>query len=171
MDKKLITKSKYLSKLLRHDPEDLKMDDNGWVSVSSILKKTDLKMFELLEIVNENDKKRFAFNEHKTSIRANQGHTMDVDVNLKEIEPPEFLYHGTATRNIDSIRKGGINKGTRLHVHLSKDKETAENVGSRHGTPYIFTIKAKEMFDDGIKFYLSENGVHLTDFINPKYIL
>ena len=85
MDKKLITKSKYLSKLLRHDPEDLKMDDNGWVSVSSILKKTDLKMFELLEIVNENDKKRFGFNEQKTSIRANQGHTMDVDVNLKEI--------------------------------------------------------------------------------------
>lgn len=171
MDKILIKKSKYLSKLLRHDPEDLKMDDNGWVSVSSILKKTDLKMFQLLEIVNDNDKKRFAFNEHKTFIRANQGHTIDVDVNLKEIEPPEFLYHGTSTRNIDSIRKNGINKGTRLHVHLSSQEDVAINVGSRHGTPIVFTIKAKEMFDDGIKFYLSENGVHLTDFINPKYIL
>lgn len=117
-----------------------------------------------------NDKKRFIFNQDKTRIRANQGHSIDINLALIPKQPPEFLYHGTAQSNIDSIFEKGIEKINRQHVHLSEDKETATKVGMRHGKPIILTINTEKMFDDGIEFYLSENNVWLTDFVDIKYI-
>lgn len=167
----LVKGSRYLSKLLRHSPEDLKIDKNGWVNVSEILVKLKIKLEDLEKIVAENNKKRFAFNEDKTKIRANQGHSIEVDVELKEVIPPDVLYHGTSKKNVKSILENGILKMNRLHVHLSSDLETAYFVGKRHGEPITFDIDTKTMYENGIKFYLSENKVYLTDDINPKYIL
>jgi len=124
----------------------------------------------LTEVVETNNKKRFTFNEDKTKIRANQGHSIDIDINLDPMEPPAELYHGTAIANIDLIRASGIEKRNRQHVHLSHELDTAKNVGSRHGKPIILTIDAKQMQEDGCLFYISKNGVWLTDFIDPKYI-
>ncbi|WP_262150072.1 RNA 2'-phosphotransferase [Chryseobacterium foetidum] len=170
--------SKFLSYVLRHHPEliGLNLDENGWANVDELIAKStnDTQGFtfeELNEIVETNDKKRFVFNEDKTRIRANQGHSIGIDLNLKPQQPPEFLYHGTAQANVDSILENGIEKKSRQHVHLSSDKETANKVGMRHGKPVILTIKTKEMSEDGILFYLSENGVWLTDFVDQKYIL
>ena len=128
-------------------------------------------MEELLEIVATNNKKRYEFNDDKTKIRARQGHSVNVNVDLRECVPPDILYHGTATRFLDSILKKGINKGTRLHVHLSPDEETAVRVGERHGSPVVLRINARQMHDDGLKFYLSNNGVWLTDFVAPNYLI
>ncbi|WP_326981576.1 RNA 2'-phosphotransferase [Chryseobacterium sp. MYb264] len=171
--------SKFLSLVLRHKPEviNLTLDENGWTSVDELLTKSKrdvhqgLTFEELDEIVETNDKKRFVFNEDKTRIRANQGHSIDIDLALKPQQPPEFLYHGTAESNIDSILEKGIEKRNRQHVHLSQDKETATKVGMRHGKPVILSIKTTEMSEDGILFYLSENNVWLTDFVDAKYIL
>lgn len=171
MDKILERKSKFLSKLLRHDPQDLKMDDNGWVDTSAILKKLDITMFDLIDIVKSNDKQRFAFSEHNKKIRANQGHSIKVNVELKKVTPPDTLYHGTATRFLHSIYEKGIIPGSRLHVHLSDNKELATKVGSRHGTPVVLEVNAKKMLEDGLEFYLSENNVYLTNTIDKKYIL
>lgn len=169
--------SKFLSYILRHHPEliDLNLDEKGWANVNEIIAKSanDNQGFtfeELNEIVETNDKKRFVFNEDKTRIRANQGHSIGIDLNLKPQQPPELLYHGTAQANVDSILKTGIEKRSRQHVHLSLDIETATKVGMRHGKPIILTISTGKMFEDGILFYLSENNVWLTDFVNPCYI-
>lgn len=169
--------SKFLSYVLRHHPEliNLNLDENGWANVDELIAKStnDSQGFtfeELNEIVETNDKKRFIFNEDKTRIRANQGHSIDIDLALISQKPPEFLYHGTAQSNIDSIFEKGIEKRNRQHVHLSQDKETATKVGMRHGKPIILTITTEKMFDDGIEFYLSENNVWLTDFVDIKYI-
>ena len=168
--------SKYLSYLLRHHPEDanLNMDKNGWVAVNELLSNTKGKFtMELLEeIVNTDNKSRYAFNEDKTKIRANQGHSIDgIDLELEEMIPPEILYHGTATRFLNSIMKEGIKSQTRNHVHLSKDLETAITVGLRHGDAVILKIDTKKMNEDGHKFYLSKNGVWLTNYIDTKYII
>jgi len=170
--------SKFLSYVLRHHPEliGLNLDENGWANVEELIEKStnDSQGFsfeELDEIVQTNDKKRFIFNDDKTKIRANQGHSIAIDLALKPQQPPEFLFHGTAQANINSILEKGIEKRNRQHVHLSQDKETATKVGMRHGKPVILTIKTKEMFKDGIQFYLSENNVWLTDFVDAKYIL
>lgn len=170
--------SKFLSLILRHKPEtiNLILDENGWANVEELITKStnDSQGFtfeELDEIVQTNDKKRFIFNEDKTKIRANQGHSIDVDLALKPQQPPEFLYHGTAENNVNSILKNGIEKRNRQHVHLSQDKETATKVGMRHGKPIILTIKTGKMSQDGILFYLSENSVWLTDFVAAEYIL
>lgn len=154
----------------------LELDQNGWAAVDELITKSknDTQGFtfeELCEIVETNDKKRFVFNEDKTRIRTNQGHSIAIDLNLKPQQPPEFLFHGTAQANVNSILEKGIEKRNRQHVHLSQDKETATKVGMRHGKPVILTIKTKEMFADGIQFYLSENNVWLTDFVDFKYIL
>lgn len=126
---------------------------------------------DLIEkIVKEDKKGRYSFNDDKTMIRANQGHSVKVDVELKEKTPPEILYHGTGEKYIESILKTGLEKRSRLYVHLSSDVDTAKNVGARHGKPIILKIKTKEMTDDGFKFYLSENGVWLTDNVPTKYI-
>ena len=170
--------SKFLSLVLRHKPEiiNLNLDENGWTSVDELITKSKRDSYEgftfeeLEEMVETNDKKRFIFNEDKTRIRANQGHSIDIDLALKPQRPPEFLYHGTAQKNVDSILENGIEKRNRQHVHLSLDKETATKVGMRHGKPIILIINSGKMFEEGVLFYLSENGVWLTDFVDAKYI-
>jgi len=169
--------SKFLSLVLRHSPETigLKLDENGWADVAELIEKCNKKGntldLELLDyVVSNNDKKRFAFNADKTKIRASQGHSISVELNLNEREPLEFLYHGTVDKFLENIRKEGLQKMSRQHVHLSKDHETAIKVGSRRGAPQILTIRSGEMHKDGFKFYLSENNVWLTDEVPAKYI-
>ncbi|MCD0454448.1 RNA 2'-phosphotransferase [Chryseobacterium sp. LC2016-27] len=170
--------SKFLSYVLRHHPEliNLNLDENGWANVEELITRSKrdphegISFEELDEIVETNDKKRFIFNEDKTRIRANQGYSIDIDLALIPQKPPEFLYHGTAQSNIDSIFEKGIEKRNRKHVHLSQDIETATKVGMRHGKPIILTINTEKMFNDGIEFYLSENNVWLTDFVDIQYI-
>ena len=169
--------SKFLSLILRHQPETifLQLDENGWADVDELIMKSaknrmHFTMEELDEVVETNNKKRFAFNEDKTKIRANQGHSIEIDLALIPQQPPEFLYHGTAEVNIGSILEKGIEKRNRQHVHLSAEKETATKVGMRHGKPVILTIRTGEMFEDKIQFYLADNGVWLTDFVDVKYI-
>lgn len=174
-DKKRI--GKFLSLVLRHSPETIgiELDEKGWVDVSELIKKCAKHRYvftitQLEEIVATNNKKRYAFNDSKTKIRANQGHSININLELNPVEPPAYLYHGTATRFLPSIRVKGILKGNRQHVHLSKDKDTAVNVGSRHGKPAVLTIMSGKMYENGILFYCSDNGVWLTDYIDTKYI-
>jgi putative RNA 2'-phosphotransferase len=169
--------SKFLSLVLRHQPQEigLELDTNGWANVKDLIAKCAKKglkfsMEELEIIVETNDKKRFAFNEDKTQIRANQGHSVEIDLAIKPIKPPEFLYHGTSIDTVNSILNDGIKKMSRQHVHLSEDKETAVKVGSRHGKPVVLTVLSIQMYQDGIEFYQSENGVWLTDFVDSKYL-
>lgn len=170
----LVKLSKRLSYLLRHNPENLDMDTYGWVSVDEILNKLDVTFVILDEIVKDDDKNRYSFNETKNKIRANQGHTIDVDLGLKETIPLKYLYHGTSPIYYkDIIKSGGLSKMKRNHVHLSKDKETAYTVGKRHSKhldPLILIIDAEKMYKDGYKFYLSDNGVWLTEYVPKKYI-
>lgn len=178
MDTK-ITKgiSKLLSHILRHSPETikLKLDENGWADVNELIAKFDLYDltldFELLQyVVENNDKKRFAFNEDKTRIRASQGHSIAVELNLNETEPLEYLYHGTVEKFLTDIKLQGLQKMSRQHVHLSADRETANKVGGRRGKPVILTISSGEMHKAGYKFYLSDNNVWLTDVVPAEYI-
>ncbi|MCP4441243.1 MAG: RNA 2'-phosphotransferase [Aureispira sp.] len=169
--------SKFLSLVLRHQPEKigLTLDSQGWANTQELLEKinksgTALNLATLQEVVGNNNKKRFAFNPDGSKIRASQGHSIQIDLGYTPTQPPEFLYHGTATRFLESIQQDGLNKGARHHVHLSKDLPTAKSVGGRHGVPVILTIKAQAMFDDGCKFFVSVNGVWLTDSIPVKYI-
>ncbi len=168
--------SKFISLVLRHHPDAayIQLDEHGWANVEKLLagiKKTGRKInMEFLdEIVRTDEKQRYSFNEDKTLIRANQGHSISVDVGLKEQEPPEVLYHGTAVGFYQSIQKQGIRPMSRLYVHLSKDIETAVNVGKRHGKPIILKVHSGVMYEGGISFYLSENGVWLTKKVEPKY--
>lgn len=175
MDKQLINIGRYISKLLRHDSEDLVMDKNGWVDVNDLLTKVKINKIMLDEIVETNDKKRFAYNSNKTKIRASQGHSLSVDVELKETKPPFTLYHGTSSKVIDIIMEHGMKPMTRQYIHLSTDINTAINVGNRHtksvsASTVILAINSDEMFNDEYKFYLSENGVWLTTDIPSKYI-
>ena len=168
-DKELIKKGKYLSFLLRHDTE-YTFDENGYREVSDLIKNHGYTRSELEEIVSTNDKQRYEFNKYHTKIRARQGHSIDVNVDLKETTPPDTLYHGTATRFLDSIYKDGIKKMSRNYVQLSQNIETAKEVGARHGSPVILEVNTKQMTIDGIKFYLSNNNVWLTDYVSPDYI-
>ncbi len=124
---------------------------------------------KLEEIVATDAKQRYSFNEGKTLIRANQGHSIPVDVELKEQRPPWILYHGTADRFMANIASEGLKKMSRLYVHLSENIETAINVGRRHGRPVVLEVHSGEMYKNGCKFYLSENGVWLTEYVNVKY--
>jgi len=171
--------SKFLSLVLRHSPETigLKLDENGWADITELILKCNKKgsqnqmTTELLDyVVENNDKKRFAFNEDKTKIRASQGHSISVELDLNEAKPSEFLYHGTVEKFLECIKKEGLQKMNRQHVHLSKDRETAIKVGSRRGIAQILTIRSREMHKEGFKFYLSENNVWLTDEVPVKYI-
>lgn len=175
MIKDLIKNSKYISKLLRHDSEGLVMDANGWISVKDICAKVKISTSQLEEIVETNDKKRFAYNADKTKIRANQGHSLSVDIELKELVPPKTLFHGTSSKAVDNIMKEGLRPMSRQHVHLSIDEKTAVIVGNRHSksayaTTAVLVIDSEKMSNDGYKFYLSENGVWLTDSVPTKYI-
>ena len=164
--------SKFISLILRHKPETIgiKLDENGWADVEKLLTGVKIDFSTLERIVRENDKQRFSFNEDKTKIRANQGHSLKVDVELEEKVPPQFLYHGTIERFTNSIETQGILKGSRLYVHLSADMVTAEKVAARRkGEKVIYKISAQIMHRDGYKFFLSKNGVWLTEFVPPKY--
>ncbi len=169
--------SKFLSLVLRHKPEtiDLELDENGWADmdflIQGMLKANYSIDIEILkDIVKTSDKQRFKLNDDFSKIRANQGHSINVDLKLEQKLPPEILFHGTATKNLDSIKQSGLLKQNRHHVHLSSNVETAEKVGMRYGKPVVLKIEAGKMIADGIKFYLSENGVWLTDKVDVKYI-
>ncbi|WP_282080807.1 RNA 2'-phosphotransferase [Aquimarina algiphila] len=169
--------SKFLSLILRHNPDKIKLylDENGWADVSELLSKAkrhqpSLDMKLLKEIVETNDKKRFAFNEGETRIRANQGHSIQIDLEYTPTQPPEFLYHGTIAKFMDAIREKGLLKMNRHHVHLSEERETATKVGSRRGKPIILNVRSGEMYTNGIEFFQSDNGVWLTDTVAPEYI-
>ncbi len=172
------SQSKFLSLILRHKPETigLTLDANGWADTTELLEKLSasgnaITFDELKTIVDENAKKRFTFNDDFSKIRASQGHSIEVDLKLEPQIPPTILYHGTAIKNIDSIKAQGIIKGSRQHVHLSADRETALKVGSRHGKPIVLEIDTTKMQADGCVFYLSANHVWLTDFVAPQYII
>lgn len=168
--------SKFLSLILRHKPEtiEIKLDEHGWADVSELISgisKTrpfDMKMLE--EIVRTDNKQRYSFNEDKTLIRANQGHSIPVDVELEKKTPPEVLYHGTGEKFVSSIDKEGLLSKSRLYVHLSKDTETAVKVGSRHGKPVVYRVVAGKMADEGYEFFLSVNGVWLTKAVPAEYL-
>ena len=169
--------SKLLSLVLRHKPEKagIIIDQNGWTDVKTLLKNINTKFFELSfeqlkKAVDTNDKKRYSFNKSFTKIRANQGHSIPVDLELKPMVPPEFLYHGTPCRFVSSIFKEGIKKQSRQYVHLSSDIKTAKKVGNRRGKSTILKIAALQMHFAGFEFYISENMVWLTDYVDPKYI-
>lgn len=177
MEKQLKNISKYLSLVLRHEPEHIgiTLDEEGWTDVAELIEKmnkkgTRLDFETLQQVVETNDKKRFAFNEDKTRIRASQGHTVEVDLNLPPQVPPAILYHGTADRNLDVIKKNGLVRMERQHLHLTAEKKTALNVGGRHGTPVLLTIQALAMHEKGYAFYLSANGVWLTDHVPAEFI-
>ena len=168
-NRKLIQRGKHLSYLLRHDKK-YPFNEHGWREVSDLAENHGYTMEELDEIVRTNNKQRYEFSEDRKRIRARQGHSIHVDVELQETTPPDVLYHGTAASSVDSIMQQGILKGKRLYVHLSETVETATNVGKRHGTPVILRIDAKRMHEDGKTFFLSRNGVWLTEYVHVKYI-
>jgi putative RNA 2'-phosphotransferase len=176
-EKQKIRTSKFLSLVLRHEPEKigLTLDDAGWVDVQQLLAGLraygkDISRAQLEEVVATNEKKRFSFSEDGTRIRANQGHSVEVSLGYTPQTPPYQLYHGTATRFLGSISAGGLLKGARHHVHLSADTETALKVGQRHGRPAILIVDAAAMSAAGHAFFLSENGVWLVDHVPVDFI-
>lgn len=157
--------SKFLSLVLRHKPEELGiiLDEAGWTDVATLLHKLQERGMDVSEeyvhhIVETNSKKRFAFNDTKDKIRASQGHSVEVELGLQAVTPPDILYHGTAENNVPSILEKGLEKRSRNHVHLSTDVETAIKVGQRPGKPIVLTILAEKMVKSGCNFYLSENN-------------
>ncbi|MCT7966264.1 RNA 2'-phosphotransferase [Laspinema sp. D1] len=174
----LIKISKYLSYHLRHHPEEigLELEPGGWVPVEALLAAAQRDQFpitrsELELVVKTSNKQRFSFDSTGTRIRANQGHSIPIDLQLDPICPPDILYHGTGEQAVDSILAQGLQKRTRHHVHLSPDIDTARQVGMRHGKPVVFTIKSAEMHQNGHLFYCSDNGVWLVDEVPPEYLL
>lgn len=168
--------SKYLSLILRHKPEviGITLDEHGWANVEELIngisKTNTFNMQMLEEIVSTDEKQRYSFNEDKTLIRANQGHSVQVDVELEKVTPPRYLWHGTAEKYVESIDKNGLIPKSRLYVHLSADKEIAIKVGSRHGNPVIYRVRSADMSIDGFEFYLSKNGVWLTKTVPVKFL-
>ena len=170
--------SKFISLVLRHKPEVIgaKTDNNGYISnsilINGIKRKFDIDftLIDLERIVKEDDKQRYSFSKDGNKIRANQGHSINVDLELSPIKPPDILFHGTCTKVKELILKDGIKHMSRRYVHLSKDIDTATKVGKRHGELLIFSIDSKSMYNDGYKFYLSKNNVWLTDYVPIKYI-
>lgn len=168
--------SRFISLILRHKPETIgiALDEHGWAKVAELIdgisKTQYIDMAMLEKIVATDNKQRFSFNEDKTLIRANQGHSISVDVELSEKKPPVILYHGTGEKYVSSIDEQGLIPKSRLYVHLSKDEQTAKTVGSRHGKPVIYEIYAGEMYEDGYLFYLSVNGVWLAKSVPTKYM-
>ncbi len=168
---------KFLSYHLRHRPEELglELEVGGWVEVTRLLaacrqNQFFLQLDELEEVVRRNDKKRFSFNENGTKIRANQGHSVKIDLQLDPQIPPDLLYHGTGHKAVSSILNEGLAKMARHHVHLSSDRATAKKVGQRHGKPVIFQVDTEAMQKAGYLFYHSDNGVWLVDRVPPEYL-
>ena len=178
MSKDLKRASKFLSLLLRHKPEELSLslDANGWVEIRQLIENSQSGSIEysfelIFELVKTSDKQRFELNAEKTKVRARQGHSIDVDLNLEPTQAPEHLYHGTAKRFLSNILREGLTKQSRHHVHLSPDEETARKVGSRHGKPVILTVLSKNMEEKGFVFYRTDNNVWLTDHVPPEFLL
>jgi putative RNA 2'-phosphotransferase len=174
---RLVKTSKYLSRHLRHDPArlGLTLEPGGWVAVDALLRACADHSFaltreELEEVVRRNDKRRFSFDASGTRIRANQGHSVEIDLGLEPVAPPEVLYHGTGIGSVDSIMRGGLERQGRHHVHLSADVPTAERVGSRHGRPVVLAVAAGRMAADGHLFFVSANGVWLTEEVPADYL-
>ncbi|MBW4510602.1 MAG: RNA 2'-phosphotransferase [Scytonematopsis contorta HA4267-MV1] len=177
MNNRVVKVSKYLSKHLRHSPERiaLVLQVGGWVEVDKLLAACNKNGFaisreELDFVVANNDKKRFSFDSTGQLIRANQGHSVEVDLQLEPRLPPSILYHGTGRQYVESILETGLLKMSRHHVHLSENIETATNVGARHGKPLVFIVDAVKMYEDGYVFYCSDNGVWLVDNVPPQYL-
>ncbi|RYG75129.1 RNA 2'-phosphotransferase [bacterium] len=178
MDNQMIVKkSKWLSKHLRHQPEriGLELEEGGWVEVEKLLAAAlqynmKLSREQLEEVVNQNDKQRYSFDATGTKIRANQGHSVEVDLGLQPQTPPDLLFHGTGSQNRDTLLREGLRKMGRHHVHLSTDIGTAIKVGSRHGKPLVFVVDAAKMNEAGYAFYVSDNGVWLADEVPPEYL-
>ena len=168
---------KFIAYVLRHKPSAayIGLDENGWADVDALIdgvcktgRMLDLHMLE--EIVETDGKRRFDFNSNHTKIRANQGHSIKVNVEMQSLAPPDVLYHGTAEKNLESIKKEGILKKSRNYVHLSKDIETAIKVGSRHGNPIVLKIDCRRMYADGFEFLLSTNGIWQTKQVPFNYV-
>jgi putative RNA 2'-phosphotransferase len=176
-DKERVKISKFLSLVLRHQPEavGVTLDAAGWVEVSTLLEGCRragraITPEQLDEVVSTNDKKRFEFSPDGLQIRASQGHSVEVELGYEPATPPDTLYHGTAARNIESIRRQGLLKGQRHHVHLSADPDTAMKVGQRYGKPIVLQISSGRMHAEGIQFFVSTNGVWLTEHVPPQYL-
>jgi len=170
--------SKFLSLVLRHRPDaiGLHLDEGGWADMAELFVKArkagvNLTPATIQQVAATSDKQRFSISPDGFRIRANQGHSIPVELELQELKPPDILYHGTARRNISSIRREGIRRGKRNHVHLSADKDTAASVGDRHGQPAVLIVLAAKMHQDGFRFFRSENGVWLTEHVPPLYLL
>lgn len=177
MSNSLESKSKFLSLVLRHKPDviGLSLDPEGWADLEQLILRAGHKGIALTrevidEIVSTSDKKRFVIDSTGKRIRANQGHSVNVDLGLMPREPPAVLFHGTATRFASSIRERGLTPGSRHHVHLSSAETTARDVGARHGSPIVLIVRAADMHRDGRAFFLSANGVWLTDAVPPRYL-
>jgi len=171
-------KSKFLSLVLRHEPErvGIRLDEAGWVAVDELLQGCrragqPMSMDELREIVRTSDKQRFALSDDGARIRANQGHSVEVDLGYAPATPPEALYHGTADKHLAGIRAHGLHKGERHHVHLSERLDTASAVGRRHGRLVVLEVRAGAMQRDGLLFFRAPNGVWLTDHVPPQYVV
>ncbi len=169
--------SRFLSLVLRHKPEeiDLHLDSEGWAEISTLLQKLAehgkrSTKEQLFEVVTTNDKARFRISDDGTRIRANQGHSIDIDIGLRPVKPPAILYHGTAERFLKSIQQSGLSSRTRQHVHLSSDIATAKKVGMRHGSPAILFVEATRMFEAGFEFFQAENGVWLTKEVPLRFL-
>ncbi len=177
MSKNEINISKFLSLVLRHQPETIGiyLDQNGWTDVNDLIEKAKNHgiIFDrdtLNHIVETNSKKRFSFNETLDKIRASQGHSIEIELGYKNQKPPEILYHGTGERSVQSILEGGLEKRSRQYVHLSSELDTAIKVGQRHGKPVVFEVLAELMYDDHFLFFMSDNGVWLTEHVPTKYL-
>lgn len=173
--KRTVKVSKYLSRHLRHQPDliGITLDKNGWVSIDALIRAAASHGFgftrtELDRVVAVNDKQRFTIDGAR--IRANQGHTVEVDLGLAPAEPPAYLYHGTVPRNLDAIRAQGLRPMNRHHVHLSPDRETATRVGARRGRPVVLSVDAEAMHRSGHVFRVSANGVWLADAVPPEFL-
>lgn len=172
MENNLERVSRFISLILRHKPEiiGIELDEHGWANVDELLKGIEIDFDTLEKIVREDEKGRYSFNDDKTKIRANQGHSINVDVELEEKIPPDVLYHGTGQKYVDSINKIGLIPKTRLYVHMTEDLEVAKITGMRHGKLIVYQIDAKKMNNDGILFYKSVNNVWLTKDVETKYL-
>jgi putative RNA 2'-phosphotransferase len=176
-NRQLVKTSRFLSLVLRHQPgkAGISLDESGWVDVEALLSGVNqhsrpLTREQLNQVVSQNDKKRFEFSEDGTRIRASQGHSVDVNLGYESADPPEILLHGTVPQFLESIRKTGLNKGKRHHVHLHQDRAVANQVGQRRGKPVILTVFAKAMSEAGYEFFRSTNGVWLTEKVPPEFL-